>query len=209
LLVTAAACSKQEPAKASATPAVPSRSASSQAAGHIVSGKVPPSTGVTTIVLLQPRGDNAALPAPIGTPIMDQVARQFTPPMLFVRNGQRIEFRNSDDELHNVNVKAENEAKTQEFNVAIPVGGSYQYAFTREGLYGLTCDIHPDMTATVVVTNTPYAGVAGADGTFSFTNVAVGAYTFEAKTGASEIRRPVEVTEAQAVTTVDATRPAQ
>ena len=81
-------------------------------------------------------------------PVMDQAGLTFGPELLLVRTGQPVEFRNSDDTLHNVRVSHE-ETRTSAFNVAIPTGESYTYTFERDGFYRVGCDIHPAMAASV------------------------------------------------------------
>lgn len=125
---------------------------------------------------------------------MDQAGMQFSPSVLLVRKGQRVVFRNSDSDMHNVNLKAAT-SNEQAFNVGIPTGGTYEYVFERDGLYAVTCDVHGDMSATILVTSTPYAMVAGSDGSFMFTDVVPGSYTLTAYTGGRQVQQPVEVTE--------------
>ena len=72
-----------------------------------------------------------------------------------------MEFRNSDDTLHNVRVSHE-ETRTSAFNVAIPTGESYTYTFERDGFYRVGCDIHPAMAASVFAASSPFTTVAGA-----------------------------------------------
>ena len=57
------------------------------------------------------------MPLPDGPAIMDQYAKQFVPDMLLVRVGQPVEFRNSEDSPHNVNVNRI-PTGTEVFNVA-------------------------------------------------------------------------------------------
>jgi len=105
---------------------------------------------------------------------MDQVSLAFTPEMLFVRTGVPVEFRNNDDTLHNVHV-GNVDTKEPSFNVAIPTGEVYRYAFPRDGFYHVACDIHPAMSAEILSVSTPFVTIA-ADGTFVFEGVAPGAY---------------------------------
>src|SRR5204862_1667291 len=97
------------------------------------------------------------------TPVMDQVGQTFGPAVLLVRTGQPVEFRNSDDTLHNVHVNDE-DTREAAFNVAIPTGSSYTFTFRRNGFYHVGCDIHPAMTAEIGSTSTPSATLADPDG---------------------------------------------
>ena len=89
---------------------------------------------------------------------MDQVALTFIPGVLVVRTGHPVEFRNSDDTLHNVRVN-EVATKAGTFNVAIPMGEDYRFTFDREGFYDVGCDIHPAMSATIYASPSPYTAL--------------------------------------------------
>ena len=123
---------------------------------------------------------------------MDQVSLSFGPELLFVRTGQPAEFRNSDDTLHNVNVKHE-ETREQAFNVAIPTGGNYQHTFGRDGFYRVGCDIHPAMAASIFAATTPFTTLAAVDGSFAFDDVPPGPWTVTIYTGGKRLHKDVEV----------------
>ncbi|PYQ78421.1 MAG: hypothetical protein DMG03_28410 [Acidobacteria bacterium] len=144
--IVVSACSRSEPAK----PAAPQSSPPDSSTG-IVKGRVPlPTPGATIVVVLEPK-DERSFPPQSDTPVMDQVGLTFGPPLLFVRTGQPVEFRNSDATLHNVHVSNE-DTREGAFNVAIPTDGSYTYTFARDGFYHVGCDIHPAMSAEIVST---------------------------------------------------------
>lgn len=123
---------------------------------------------------------------------MDQVARTFVPPVLFVRTGHPTEFRNSDDELHNINVK-DGGTFEQAFNVAVPTGERYVHTFKRTGAYDVTCDIHAGMSAQIVATSTPYVTLADSEGNFAFPDVVPGTYALTVYAGVRTIERTLEV----------------
>jgi len=125
--------------------------------------------------------------------VMDQANLTFTPELLLVRTGQAAEFRNSDDVLHNVNVKHE-ETREQAFNVAIPTGGTYDHTFAREGFYRVGCDIHPAMAASIFASASPFTTVAGSDGSFAFEEVPPGQWTVTAYAGGRRMQKAVDVT---------------
>src|SRR5262249_42274585 len=149
MLVPAAACSKpapQPPAPADAArPAAPLSSTT-------VSGKVPDlRPGALAFVMLEPKAARE-FPPPDAPPVMDQLGQTFGPALLFVRTGHPVEFRNGDDELHNVHVTNE-DTREGAFNVAIPTGNAYAYTFKQDGFYHVGCDIHPAMSAEIVSTS--------------------------------------------------------
>jgi plastocyanin len=183
------------------TTAVPARAATSSTAGT-VNGKAPlPSSRGAVVVVLEPRTARE-FPAQAEKPVMDQVGLTFGPELLFVRTGQPVEFRNSDDTLHNVNVKHE-ETREQAFNVAIPTGGSYEHTFARDGFYRVGCDIHPAMAASIFSAATPFATLADADGSFTFTDVPSGPWKVTVYAGGRRLQRDVDVTGAVTEVTVE------
>ena len=192
------ACSKHD---STTDPVSPPPSPASVRA--VVTGKVPVLTGGTpAVVILEPQAETDHMPAPSSMPVMDQVARSFIPPILFVRTGHAAEFRNSDDELHNINVR-DGVTHQQAFNVAVPTGEQYLYTFKGTGVYDVSCDIHAGMSAQIVATSTPYATLADPEGLFLFPDVVPGTYTLTVYAGVQTIERTVEVVGAR--TEVDAT----
>src|SRR4030095_2354631 len=139
-------------AAAPGTPAVPP--AAGDSPGR-VAGKAPAPTGSAGgVVVLAPRTERECAPQ-TEKPVMDQVGQAFGPEVLLVRTGQPVEFRNSDDTLHNVHVDHD-ETREAAFNVAIPTGGAYIYSFKHDGFYRVGGDIHPAMAATIFSATTPF-----------------------------------------------------
>ena len=132
-------------------------------------------------------------PVPDEPAVMDQVAMAFTPPILLVQVGQVVEFRNSEDVLHNVRVD-ESLTRTPVFNVAIPPFAAYEHAFARPGYQNVSCDVHPDMSAGILVTSTPYAVVADSDGGFTLANVPAGSYRVTVTARGRRLERVIEIT---------------
>jgi plastocyanin len=185
------ACSKPEPPPpaATTTPApAPAAAAPASGAGRIL-GKV--QTGGTAVVVLAPKEARTFGPQ-YEKPVMDQANLTFTPELMFVRTGQPAEFRNSDDTLHNVNVKHE-ETREQAFNVALPTGGNYDHTFGREGFYRVGCDIHPAMAASIFAASTPFTTLAGSDGSFAFDEVPPGPWIITVYTGGKRLQKDVDV----------------
>ena len=123
---------------------------------------------------------------------MDQVSATFAPDFLFVRTGQPVEFRNSDDTLHNVHVHNV-DTREPSFNVAIPTGEKYTYTFAKDGFYHVGCDIHPAMSAEIFSASTPFVMRSGPDGSFAFTDVPPGAYIVRVHAGGATNDKDVEV----------------
>ena len=154
-------------------------------------GPAPGSTGAV-VVVLEPKVART-FPLTGEKPVMDQAGLTFGPELLLVRTGQPVEFRNSDDTLHNVRVSHE-ETRASAFNVAIPTGESYTYTFERDGFYRVGCDIHPAMAASIFAASTPYTMLANSDGTFTFADVPAGSWTVTLYVNGRKLRKDVEVT---------------
>jgi plastocyanin len=190
LHLTAAGCRhKAEDSTASREQSPPG---AGDAATSVVSGTAPPASGgLVSIVLLEPRPVRE-LPVPAEPTVMDQFGQAFSPTLLLARQGQPVEFRNSEDTLHNVRVYHV-ESKEPAFNVSLAPFGKYAFTFERSGFYAVSCDIHPAMAADILVTSTPYAVIAENDGRFTFQDIPAGPYTFIILTGGKRIERPVEI----------------
>jgi Copper binding proteins, plastocyanin/azurin family len=153
-----------------------------------IAGKAAPGT-VVTVEPVTPRD----FPLPEGPAIMDQYAKQFVPDMLLVRVGQPVEFRNSEDSPHNVNVNRV-PTGTEVFNVATAPFEKHVHTFEQAGQYAVACDIHPGMLATVVATTTPYVAVVAATGAFQFSDLTPGDYTVRWTSSGQTGEKTVKVT---------------
>lgn len=174
--------STEQPAESKTTaPADPKR----------VAGRAPAAIGnFSAIVALEPIG--ATAPAQVTVPVMDQVQQTFSPGLLVVQTGQPVEFRNNDDVLHNVKVR-EDATRDSAFNVAIPTGEKFIYAFSRDGFYDVGCDIHPGMSAQIMATSTPFSTIADPQGQFVLENIPAGQYKAIAFSGDKQIERTITV----------------
>jgi hypothetical protein len=77
--------------------------------------------------------------------------------------------------------------------VAIPTGEAYTYTFERDGFYRVGCDIHPAMAASVFAASSPFATLAGADGSFTFADVPAGAWSVIAYVGGKRLQKEISV----------------
>jgi hypothetical protein len=196
ILALVSACSSSSgdapPASAGTATATPAATAAGNAGPHTVNGKLPAAVGgFPSIVILEPQAPGGS-PEPPATPYMDQVQQTFIPSVLMVRTGQPVEFRNSDEVLHNVRVR-EDATHSPAFNVAIPTGETYSFTFPRDGFYDVGCDIHPGMAAQIVSTQSPYTAVAAPDGSYEIPDVPAGTYKAVVYAGSQKIERDVTV----------------
>ena len=191
-MALAAGCSKGPEPPPAAAPAGGAAAEGTVAAGLDTSarlvGRVQASS--LAVVALEPKTART-FPQQTERPVMDQVGQTFGPEVLLVRTGEPVEFRNSDDTLHNVHVTHE-ETRVPAFNVAIPTDNSYTYTFQKDGFYRVGCDIHPAMAASVFSASTPYVTLAEPDGRFTIADVAPGAYTATVYTAGRKLQRAVE-----------------
>ena len=190
LCAAASACSKPDtpPPVAAVAPPPAAASNGSSTAGSIV-GHV--RADGTAVVVLEPKTPRM-FPPPAEKPMMDQAGLMFGPELLLVRTGFPVEFRNSDDTLHNVRVSNE-DTRASAFNVAIPTDQSYTYTFERDGFYRVGCDIHPAMAASVFASASPFTALAGSDGSFAFADVSAGAWVVTVYTGGKRLTKDVEI----------------
>jgi plastocyanin len=114
-------------------------------------------------------------PPPAAHAKVDQKAMQFLPRVLPVVIGTTVDFLNSDAVLHNV---FSPDACAEKFNLGTwPQGQSKSYAFKKECMAVLLCNVHPEMEAFVVVVPTPYFAVTAPDGSYTIKDVPDGSYT--------------------------------
>jgi plastocyanin len=186
VLVVAPACSGpvDAPAPAGGAPTAAVVSSVTQLSGRAPAG---------ALVTLEPA---ATLPLPEGNAILDQFSKAFVPETLFVRVGQPVTFKNSEDQLHNVTV-VRTRAGTAVFNISQNQGDVHTHTFEQVGEYDVTCDVHPGMRATIVASNTPFAVYADGRGAFSFQNITPGRYRLTVSASGRATERVVEVAGAQ------------
>lgn len=146
----------------------------------VVTGSVSPaSRGFRSVVILEPETPSGAegVVVPAEPAIIDQFGIAFVPEVVVLRLGQPLEFRNSEDVLHNIHV-VDRETTATVANVATPtVDSIFELTFEHPGTYEVLCDVHAAMGAFVIVTTSPYSVVAATDGSFVLPDVPYGTYT--------------------------------
>jgi plastocyanin len=104
---------------------------------------------------------------------MLQKDKRFSPHVLVITTGTTVDFPNLDPIFHN----AFSNYDGQVFDVALyPPGSSRAVRFDRPGIVRVFCNIHPSMSAIIVVLDSSYFGVTTRDGQFSIPNVPSGTY---------------------------------
>ena len=161
------------------------------ATGTIIGQAPPASQGSRSVVILEPR-DTEVLPVPAQPVVMDQFGRDFIPRLIVLREGQTVLFTNSEDELHTVHVK--DDAGESLFNVAMPIrGGEHEHTFSQGGDYAVSCEVHPEMHATILVVGDAYSAVADRSGAFTLSGVPAGTYDMVLRRSEEQHTQTVEI----------------
>src|SRR5215469_7008913 len=123
------------------------------------------------VVSLTPVGAPPSAP-PAKHATMVQKGKSFTPHLLTIVAGTTVDFPNFDPIFHN----AFSSFNGQIFDVGLyPPGSSRSVRFTRTGVVRVFCNIHPSMSAIILVLSTPYFTKTSKDGSFSI-DVPPGSY---------------------------------
>jgi len=102
-----------------------------------------------------------------------QKHKRFEPHFLVVPVGSAVDFPNLDPFFHNVFSLFNG----NRFDLGLyEAGTSRRVPFTRPGICYIFCNIHPEMSAVVLVVDTPYYAVSNRAGEFTVPNVPEGRY---------------------------------
>jgi len=171
----------------------------SHAVGATIQGRVDlPEAGATTVInkryqiisqggVLSPSPPVAVVyvegdfPPPAQQPVAEVLQKDlvFTPSLLPIRTGTRVEFPNMDDTYHNVfsysPPKRFDLGRFRANERPVP-----SQVFGIAGLVTLRCDIHDHMRALILVLETPHFIVTGEDGTFKLEGIPPGRHVVKA-----------------------------
>lgn len=145
--------------------------------GHVATyGGATLATGAAAVVWLTPvsqPGVDAVAPGPIHA-VLRQKNKSFEPHLLVVTKGSSVEFPNQDPWFHNV-FSLFNGKK---FDLGLyEAGTSRTVHFDRDGVSYIFCNIHPEMSAVVMVLSTPYYAAVTKSGDFAIAGTPPGKYT--------------------------------
>jgi plastocyanin len=111
--------------------------------------------------------------APASPPRLVQKNKSFSPHLLAVPVGSVVEFPNRDPFFHNVFSLFEG----KRFDLGLyEAGGMRLVHFDRAGTSYVFCNIHPEMSAVIVVVDTPYYGISDSAGDLAISDVPPGNY---------------------------------
>jgi plastocyanin len=116
----------------------------------------------------------APLPLAKRTAVMDQINRTFVPHVLPVQAGTWVEFPNSDQVRHQVF----SVSPARRFSTPLYVGKPARpIQFPTAGVVALGCTVHEQMSAYVVIVDTPYFATTAKDGQAELRDVPSGRYS--------------------------------
>ncbi|HEV7768062.1 MAG TPA: methylamine utilization protein [Thermoanaerobaculia bacterium] len=124
------------------------------------------------VVFALPEGKTLALAQK--SAVMDQKNRMFIPHVLPVQTGTAVRFPNSDDIRHHVY----SFSPAKSFQLPLYKGTpANPEVFDKSGVVSIGCNIHDQMTAFIVVVDTPYFEKTPASGRVTLRDLAPGRYT--------------------------------
>ena len=124
------------------------------------------------VVFLESR-EAKQLAKPMAGAEISQVARQFTPRVLIVPAGTAVTFPNRDTVRHHVYSFSPN----KKFELKLYIGtANSPVVFDQPGIAVLGCNIHDNMTAWVVVVETPFFAHSDTNGAAAMRDVPAGTY---------------------------------
>jgi plastocyanin len=117
--------------------------------------------------------------APAKPVVVDNNGCLFKPHVAFVRTGQKVIVKNSDQCGHNAKLDP---FSNDSINEIVPIGSQIELMFgdtERSNTTEITCTIHPWMKGHLIIRDHPYVGISGEDGVVTIENLPAGELTFK------------------------------
>ncbi len=112
--------------------------------------------------------------APKAPAVVTQRGNVYLPHVLPMVAGTQVVFKSEDPELHNVYARGE---KRVLFNDAVlPKMQTQPKTLTETGVVHLSCNVHKEMSAYIVVLQNPFFTTPQKDGTFTISGLPAGTY---------------------------------
>ncbi|HEV8606388.1 MAG TPA: hypothetical protein VGQ99_13530 [Tepidisphaeraceae bacterium] len=149
------------------------------------------------IVYLEPADPSVQFPSPTEPALISQQGAKFTPSLLIISVGQRVDFFNDENRPIEHNVFSQSPPK--QFDLGLwrpPIKKSV--VFEKPGLVRLFCSIHRYMDGVIYVCPTPFFTTVSPEGTFSISGAPPGDYilkTWQRTPRYSEQSQPITVNE--------------
>jgi plastocyanin len=149
------------------------------------------------IVYLEPRDASVQFPAPAEAAVMSQQGAKFSPALLVISVGQRVDFLNDENRPIEHNVFSQSPAKQFDLGLWRPPTRK-SVTFEKPGLVRLFCSIHRYMDGIIYVCPTPFFTTVGNDGAYSISGAPPGEYvlkSWQRTPRYSEQEKPITITE--------------
>jgi plastocyanin len=158
-----------------------------------IKGKVSGASGVSVVWVNAIPGKT--FPAPEKHVVVDQKGLVFLPHIVPIQQGTTVEFLNSDTVAHNVFWTAISGNKKLGHNLGTwPKGEKKSFKFDNPGVAPILCNVHPEMSAYIVASPTPYFAESDASGNYKIAGVPDGSYTVTAwHEGTKQQSKPADV----------------
>lgn len=154
------------------------------------------------VVMLTPAAGGGKKRTP-KTRVVEQRGREFAPRLIAVPVGSTVEFPNFDDIYHNVFSRS----KAHPFDLGIFKNAQTRAVkFDREGIVRVGCNLHANMSTSIIVVKAPHYAVTDGKGRFRFKSLKPGSYTLEAWTerSAKPVTKKIDVVPGENQIAVDA-----
>lgn len=110
-------------------------------------------------------------PAPSGVAEIQQRGKRFIPPLIGITAGQKVSFPNGDPFYHNVF----SPSLVRQFDLGqFRTGETRSRVFPKSGVVDVYCNIHPQMSATILVLPNRRFAMTTRDGSFTIDGVPTG-----------------------------------
>jgi plastocyanin len=146
----------------------------------------------STLVYLEPNGGKAEIPSAevkkVYTVTMKN--KQFAPQAIVIPVGATVDFPNDDAIYHNIF----SVSKPNQFDLGLyKSGASESKTFSAPGEVKIFCNVHPQMTGTIMVVQSPYYTMTDKDGNFSFSDVTPGLYVINAFSEEGQTSQKIDI----------------
>ena len=158
-----------------------------------ITGKVMAGKGISVVWVEAMPG--STFPKPNKTATVSQKALRFVPHVIAIPAGETVDFLNGDNVQHNIFWPAISGNKKLSHTLGTwPKGQTRMFQFTTPGIVPLLCNVHPEMSAYIVVTPTPFLAETDDAGSFVIADVPDGSYKVTAwHEGYKTLSKPVTV----------------